>query len=212
MFYKRYVDDGAILAKSREHAVELFDSIAQQDPDGRLEWEVDYPSEEESFTPFLSTQIRIDPKGIVHHKFYRKKQKKQITLHHLSHHSFQTKVETIKQFYKTAEASSSSPEYAEESRRKIDYLLQCNGYSNPRQYINYRIKSTGQKSNSGKQSSFDWRPKEYFTQVFHCQRVVGLAQVRRASDISIRFDDADENIFLSQVQRWNKKVNRVAVR
>ena len=83
-FYKRYVDDGATLARSEEHATEIFNSIARQDPDGRLEWEVDFPRTEESFTPFLSTQIRVDEDGIVHSKFYRKKQKKNITLHYLS--------------------------------------------------------------------------------------------------------------------------------
>ena len=48
----------------------------------------------------------------------------------------------IKQFYKTAESSSSSQEYVTESFKIIDYLLQCNGYSNPRQYINHRLKGT----------------------------------------------------------------------
>ena len=61
----------------------------------------------------------------------------------MSHHSFQTKVQTIKQFYRTAEASSSSPEYAEESKVVIDRLLRCNGYDNPRQYIDYRYKGRG---------------------------------------------------------------------
>ena len=146
LFYKRYVDDGATLARSEEHATNFFNSIAQQDPDGRLEWEVDFPDSEESFTPFLSTQIRVDADGHVHSKFYRKKQKKSITLHYLSHHPFKTKVEVIKQFYKTAEASSSSPAYADESKSVIDHLLQCNGYSDPRQYITYRFKGTGPKS------------------------------------------------------------------
>ncbi len=150
LFYKRYVDDAATLARSEELAIEFFNSIAQQDPDGRLEWEVDYPESEETFTPFLSTQIRLDTEGNIHSKFYRKKQKKRITIHFLSHHSFQTKVEVIKQFYKTAEASSSSSEYAEESKAEIDHLLRCNGYSNPRQYINHRLKGIGPKSDSDK--------------------------------------------------------------
>ena len=65
-FTKSYVDDGATLARSEEHATELFNSIARQDPDSRLEWEVDFPRTEESFTPLLSTQIRVDEDGIVH--------------------------------------------------------------------------------------------------------------------------------------------------
>ena len=39
------MDDGATLARSDEHATDILNSIARQDPDGRLEWdrEVDYP-------------------------------------------------------------------------------------------------------------------------------------------------------------------------
>ena len=68
---------------------------------------------------------------LVHSKFYRKK-KKNINLHYLSHHSFQTKVQAIKQLYRTADLSSSSPEYTEESKVVIDRLLRCNGNDNPR--------------------------------------------------------------------------------
>ena len=87
-FYKRYVDDGATLARSEDNATEIFNSIARQDPDGRLEWEVDFTRTQESFTPFLSTQIRVDKDDIVNSNFYRKTQKKNITLHYLSHYSF----------------------------------------------------------------------------------------------------------------------------
>ena len=145
MFYGRYVDDSGTLGKSRNQSETMFGSIAAQDPDGILGWEVDFPEEESSFTPFLSSAIKIDTDGILHSKFYRKEQKKQITLHFRSHHSQNTKIGVIKQFYKTAEASSSSQEYVDESYKIIDYLLQCNGYSNPRQYINQRIKSTRPK-------------------------------------------------------------------
>ena len=46
-----------------------------------------------------------------------------------------TKVEVAKNFYRTVEQSSSSPELAEESRMVVDNLLRCNGYSNPREFI-----------------------------------------------------------------------------
>ena len=142
LFYGRYVDDSGTLGKTRQRSELMFNTIAEQDPDGRLGWEVDFPDEEGSFTPFLSTEIKIDTDGKLHTKFYRKEQKKQITLHYRSHHSQSTKIGVIKQFYKTAEASSSSQEYVNESFKIIDYLLQCNGYSNPRQYINHRLKGT----------------------------------------------------------------------
>ena len=77
---------------------------------------------------------------------YRKTQKKQITLHFRSHHPMKTKVEVAKNFYRTADISSSSPEYKEESYQVVDHLLQCNGYSNPRELIDYRPKSVPCKS------------------------------------------------------------------
>ena len=142
LFYGRYVDDSGTLAQLEDQANKMFNSIASQDPDRRLGWEVDFPQTEESFTPFLSSEVMIDKEGVLHHKFYRKKQKKQITIHFLSHHPFRTKVEVIKQFYKTAAESSSTPEYITESYTIIDHLLRCNGYSNPRQYIDHRLKGT----------------------------------------------------------------------
>ena len=136
--YRRYVDDAGTLAKSQNHALQIFDSIAAQDGDQRLAWEVDYP-ETNSFLPFLGTEIRVDDEGHLHHKFYRKEQKKQITLHYRSHHPLRTKVEVARNFYKTAEKSS-TPEYVEESMQIVDHLLRCNGYSNPRQYLTFRHK------------------------------------------------------------------------
>ena len=57
-----------------------------------------------------------------------------------------TKVQAIKQFHRTAEASSSSPEYAEESKVVIDRLLRCNGYENPRQLSVYRLSVQRQRN------------------------------------------------------------------
>ena len=58
--YKRYVDDAGSLARSKEEAVDMLDLIANQDPDRLLKWEVDYPDNPEQFTPFLSTEMRVD--------------------------------------------------------------------------------------------------------------------------------------------------------
>ena len=94
------MDDAGTLVRSREHAQEMFNNIAEQDTDGRLAWELDFP-EADSFTPFLGTEIRVDERGILHHKFYRKEQKKNITLHCRSHHPMKTKAEVAKKFYKS---------------------------------------------------------------------------------------------------------------
>ena len=137
-FYRRYVDDAGSLANSKEEALRIVESISNEDPDQLLKWEVDYPENSQEFTPFLDTQIRIDEQGQLHHKFYRKKQKKKITLHANSHHDEGTKVATIKNFYKTAAHCSSTPEYKEESMKIVDNLLVNNGYQDPR-----RINQTG---------------------------------------------------------------------
>ena len=55
------------------------------DPDGLLKWELDFPESCQHFVRFLSTQIRIDEEGILHHKYFRKSQKKDVTINFYSH-------------------------------------------------------------------------------------------------------------------------------
>ena len=52
-----------------------------------------------------------------------------------------TKVEVVKNFYITADKSSSSPELTEESKRIIDNLLRCNGYTDPRSFKDTHIRT-----------------------------------------------------------------------
>ena len=139
LFYGRYMDDVGSLAGTKDQAQAMLDLISAQDPHGLLKWEIDFPDSSQQFVPFLSTQIRIDEDGILHYKYYRKSQKKNITLHQKSHHKASTKLEVCKNFYKTARDCSSSPVYVEESYKIIDKLLLCNGYSEPRSYINSHV-------------------------------------------------------------------------
>ena len=141
--YGRYVDDAGTIAESEDQARNLFNHIADQDPDGHLGWEIDYPSSTDQFIPFLGTQIRINEEGKLESKYYRKEQKKQITLNFRSHHPMKTKVEVARNFYKSANISSSSPELKEESYKVVDTLLSNNGYPDPRQFIEYRMKGRG---------------------------------------------------------------------
>ena len=143
--YGRYVDDAGTVANSEEHAKQLFQSISDQDPDRHLGWEIEYPSSPDQFIPFLGTQIRITNAGALEYKYYRKEQKKQITLNYKSHHPMRTKVAVAKNFYNSANISSSSPEYVEESYQIIDRLLLNNGYPDPRQFVDYRMKGVGVK-------------------------------------------------------------------
>ena len=146
-FYKRYVDDAGSLARSKEEAEAMLQLISNQDPSGLLKWELDYP-EPGQFTPFLDTEIKIEADGTLQYRYYRKPQKKNITLHVNSHHPLSTKIETVKNFYKTAKICS-TPEHTVSSQQKIDNLLQNNGYTNPREFSTQRLpKPRGQLSSS----------------------------------------------------------------
>ena len=70
--------------------------------------------------------------GTVHHRYYRKEQDKGITLHSLSHHPTSVKEECVKNFYKTAERTSSGPSELTHSLNLVDELLLKNGYKDPR--------------------------------------------------------------------------------
>ena len=136
--YGWYIDDAFSLVRTLEEANSLFKLIADEDPDKLLQWEIDFPESDIEFTPFLGIKIQVHNNEL-HHKFYRKHQKKNITLHYQSHHPLKMKVEVIKNFYRTAEKSS-SPELVEESFQVVDHLLRCNGYQNPRELTSRRLK------------------------------------------------------------------------
>ena len=137
--YGKYIDDAYTIVSCEQEAIDLFNSISKQDPDGLLKWEIDFPKSPDEFTPFLGTSVNVDHEGNINYRYYRKTQKKNITLHAKSHHPLRTKVEVAKNFYKTAEKSSSSVDLAEQSKSLVDKLLLCNGYTDPRTFIKTHI-------------------------------------------------------------------------
>ena len=139
-FYGRYVDDTASFAKSEVEARELVAGIAKEDPDQLLQWEVDYP-EKGDWVPFLDAELRVSDEGIVEHRYYRKPQKKPITLHSKSHHPENVKFMTIKNFYRTAATCSSNATHEEHSLGLVDKLLINNGYQDPREISERRLMS-----------------------------------------------------------------------
>ena len=96
--YRKYIDDAYTLANTEEDTLAVFQTIAEQDPDALLKWEIDFPRENSHFVPFLGTAVRIEENGEISFKYYRKTQKKNITLHFRSHHPMKTKVEVVKNF------------------------------------------------------------------------------------------------------------------
>ena len=143
--YGRYIDDAFTVTDNKELAVSIFNSISAQDPNGRIRWEVEFPISDSAFVPFLGTQISVVDDSIMY-KFFRKPEKKNITLHYKSNHPLKTKVEVTKSFYRVAERSSSSAELSEESFTIVDHLLSCNGYKSPRMLQNIQLPNVGGSS------------------------------------------------------------------
>ena len=143
-FYKRYVDDTGSFAANKEEARLIVDRIAKEDPDQYLSWTVDFPEEQGQYIPFLDAEFTVERDGTLHYRFYRKSQKKQITLHFRSHHPENIKKSTVRNFYKTAAICSSSTESHNHSTEIIDRLLVNNGYTNPRLYSKTRVGTTSQ--------------------------------------------------------------------
>ena len=133
------------MAETEEGALEITDKVEREDTSGRLKLELEFPKDWESYTPFLSTEIKVDTEGAVHSRYYRKPQKKSITLHYKSHQPLTTKTEVAKNFYKTAKEVSNSPENVTRAVNIIDDLLRKNGYDNPR-----RIDQNGKKKKKKK--------------------------------------------------------------
>ncbi|XP_063680038.1 uncharacterized protein LOC134815435 [Bolinopsis microptera] len=105
-FYKRYIDDATSTAVTREEALALVQSIADQDPDKKLKWEVEFPENDQEFIPFLNTELRVEPDGTVTSRLYRKPQQKDITLHKNSCHPESVKTNTVINLYKEADKIS----------------------------------------------------------------------------------------------------------
>ena len=148
-FYGRYIDDGARLAKSKDDAILFTNSIADQDPSGRLKWEVDFPKDADSYVPFLDTEIKLDEDGNLHSRFYRKPQKKKITTHWRSHHPLSTKEEVARNFYRTARDVSNNELNTEYSVNIVTDLLRHNGFDDPSKYDcpKVNVKSKKKKEN-----------------------------------------------------------------
>lgn len=102
------MDDNSSLAQNREYAQQICNMIGEQDPDGRIQWEIYFPGSG-NFDPFLDTEIKIKTGGHLVSRYYRKPQNKAIILHAKSHHPQSTKEEVLKNFYKTTREVSSGP-------------------------------------------------------------------------------------------------------
>ena len=121
------MDDNSLLARNQEYAEQICRMIGEQDPNGRIQWEIDFPTPG-NFVPFLDMEVKIGPDGTLVSRYYRKPQNKGIILHSKSHHPLTTKVEVLKNFYKTAQEVSSGHDEREHSYRIVDDLARKIGY------------------------------------------------------------------------------------
>ena len=149
LFYGRYVDDSGSLARCKKEAVENCNKISERDVDGRIRWEVDFP-EDNQYTPFLDTEIKINSDRIVSSRYYRKPRSKGITLNYHSHHQQTTKEAVAKNYYRTATEVSSGPAELQHSLNIVDSVLKQNNYPSPRSYATSARVSTPKRQNNNK--------------------------------------------------------------
>ena len=162
LFYGRYVDDAGSLATDLQSAQNIVTSIADQDPEGKITWEIDFPQDKDKFIPFLNSEIRITSEGTINSRLYRKPQKKLITLHNSSHHPESIKNSTIRNSYREARSLSSGESELEHSLGIVDELYHCNGYNDPRQHDPGR--SNQPKSKSQYNSNFTTLTMDYISE------------------------------------------------
>ena len=148
-FYKRYVDDACCFARSREEAEARCALISSHDADGRIVWEVDFPTKPGEFVPFLDTEVSVTAEGMLISRYYRKPTNKGITLNYRSHHQEATKEAVVNNYLRTAVETSSTADQLQHSREIVKNLLRKNGYpqlhadSEPPKTVGKKSKSKG---------------------------------------------------------------------
>ena len=67
--YGKYIefDNAFTIVPCEKHAIELFNCVANQDPDSLLNWEIDYPKSPGNYIPSLGTSVCIDTEGSLHY-------------------------------------------------------------------------------------------------------------------------------------------------
>jgi hypothetical protein len=142
-------DDATSTAETKEEALALVQKVADQDPDKKLKWELEFPQSEQDFIPFLNTELRVEPDGTVTSRLFRKPQQKDITLHRNSCHPECVKTNTVINLYREASRIASGPQERERSLKIFNDLLVKNGYQDPRNFMNRRRRnSNNRKSDS----------------------------------------------------------------
>ena len=51
--YSKYIDYAFAIVSCEDDAIKLFNAVANQDPDGLLNWEIDFAKLPGNFIPFL---------------------------------------------------------------------------------------------------------------------------------------------------------------
>ena len=69
---------------NEEEALKILNMIDEQDPDQRIAWKLDF-QQGNTYVPFLDAEFFVDDDGVLQTRYYRKPQKKSITMHVKSH-------------------------------------------------------------------------------------------------------------------------------
>ena len=146
--FRLYIDDGCGIANSKHEAEAFLKTIADEDPEGKLSWELDFQADKNTWVPFLNTEVQVAVDGEMKTRLYRKPQKRNITLHAASHHPQSMKKNTILNSFTDARQISSGEEEESHSISIVDTLYKCNGYRTSD--LTVEIKETAPKKTSKK--------------------------------------------------------------
>ena len=122
--YVRYVDDIGTVVPNSDEAYRTLTYLNSKHP--TIKFELELP-DSDGYLPILDIQMKIDDNGQIHHRLYRKKASKNITLHFNSHHPRTVKKAIITNELRRATLCSSlahRPEAISMTRTK----LRRNGY------------------------------------------------------------------------------------
>ena len=123
-------------------------AIADKDPDGKLSWELEFQTDEDTWIPFLNNEVRITADGNIKTRLYRKPQKRNITLHARSHHPSTMKKNTIKNSFSDARKISSGEEEAKHSLKILHNVYRSNGYRHSN--LNEELSTSGNSNSLNK--------------------------------------------------------------
>ena len=120
----RYVDDIGTVVNNTDEARELLVLLNNKHP--TIQFELELPDKDD-FLPILDVKLKIDERGNIKYKLYRKAANKGLTLHYSSHHPHNVKRAVAQNELRRATRCSTT-DYRKEALQSTAARLLQNGY------------------------------------------------------------------------------------